>query len=264
MPDIDKAKIRAAFERAAPSYDANAQFQHRICERLAAKLPSLGLAISDQSCILDAGCGTGYGAELLLRSWPQAKLTACDLSPAMVRMARERGLDATCADLEQMIFAPASVDFCWSSLALQWCRPVLVFPEMARILAPGGKLAFSTLGPGTLHELEFAFSGVDNYRHVLSFSSASEIEAALAGAGFSGIRIESEIWTTHHADFKALFSSIRGIGAGQVGSDRRRTLMGKTAWRTAQARYETLRGQEGLPTSYTVYFGFAEKTAGGI
>ena len=262
MPDIDKTKVRTAFDRAAATYDVNAQFQHRICERLAAWLSIWEIAVPDRPRILDAGCGTGYGAELLRSSWPGAHITACDLSPAMLQKAIARGIDAICADLERLSFATSSIDFCWSSLTLQWCRPAIVFPELFRVIVPGGTLAFSTLGPGTLHELEFAFSGVDNYRHVLPFYGVDEIESALAAAGFSDIRIESETWTTHHPDLKTLFSSIRGVGANQAGSDSRRTLMGKTAWRNAVARYETLRGEDGqLPTSYTVYFARATKTA---
>ncbi|MEA5097353.1 MAG: hypothetical protein VB032_02320, partial [Burkholderiaceae bacterium] len=78
-------------------------------------------------------------------------------------------------------------------------------------------------------------------------------------AGFHNIRITPETWITRHTDFSALLSTIRGIGASHTGSDRRRTLMGKTAWLTAKSRYEALRGADGmLPATYEVLFVQAE------
>ena len=259
MPDIDKNKVSAAFDRAAGAYDAMAQFQHQVCERLAATLPTMQTATKPMR-ILDGGCGTGYGASLLRRQWPDALVVGCDLAPEMARKTMARGIASVCGDLERLPFADASFDLAWSSLALQWCQPALAYAELQRVLAPGGLLLFSTLGPNTLHELERAFSGIDAHRRVLPFAAATEVEAALAAAGFERIHIESENWITRHRDFKTLLSTIRGIGANQIGGNRRRSMMGKTAWQAAQARYEALRDNDGLlPATYEVVFGFAAK-----
>lgn len=253
--DIDKNQVSAAFDRAAGSYDAKALFQHQVCAHLADFLP-LEFA---PSRILDAGCGTGYGAQLLRLRWPQAAITGCDLAPEMVRLTNERGIAAICGDLERLPFTDESFDLVWSSLALQWCDPSLAYAQFRRVLAPGGKLAFTTLTKGTLHELDSAFSGIDPYRRVLPFRTAEEINTALTEAGFHNIRITPETWITRHTDFSALLSTIRGIGASHTGSDRRRTLMGKTAWLTAKSRYEALRGADGmLPATYEVLFVQAE------
>lgn len=255
MPDIDKSKVSAAFDRAAGAYDAMAQFQHQVCERLATTLPA-----TKPTRILDGGCGTGYGASLLRRHWPDALVVGCDLAPEMARKTQARGIASVCGDLERLPFADASFDLAWSSLALQWCQPALAYAELQRVLAPGGLLLFSTLGPNTLHELESAFTGIDAHRRVLPFAAATEVEAALAAAGFEQIQIESENWITRHRDFKTLLATIRGIGANQIGGNRRRSMMGKTAWQAAQARYETLRDGDGLlPATYEVAFGMAAK-----
>lgn len=257
MPEIDKSKVSAAFDRAAESYDAMAQFQHQVCDRLAATLPT-----ATPLRILDGGCGTGYGASLLRRQWPEALITGCDLAPEMARKTLARGIASVCGDLERLPFADASFDLAWSSLALQWCQPILAYAELLRVLAPNGLLVFSTLGPGTLHELQNAFAGIDSHSRVLPFTSPQQTEAALAAAGFEKIRIESENWITRHSDFKTLLATIRGIGANQIGGNRRRSMMGKTAWHAAQARYEALRDGDGqLPATYEVMFGIAEKRA---
>lgn len=259
MPDIDKSKVSAAFDRAAGAYDAMAQFQHQVCERLAATLPGMRTDMKPLR-ILDGGCGTGYGASLLRRHWPDALVVGCDLAPEMARKTMARGIASVCGDLERLPFTDASFDLAWSSLALQWCQPALAYAELQRVLAPGGLLLFSTLGPSTLHELESAFSGIDAHRRVLPFAAATEVEAALAAAGFEQIQIGSENWITRHRDFKTLLATIRGIGANQIGGNRRRSMMGKTAWQAAQARYEALRDDDGLlPASYEVVFGFAAK-----
>ena len=266
MPDINKSKVSAALDRAAGTYDAIAQFQHRVCERLATMLPDTPLKqsfdLAQTIQILDGGCGTGYGTSLLRRHWPEANITGCDLSPEMVRKTSERniGINAVCGDLEHLPFASASIHLAWSSLALQWCQPALAYAELQRILTPGGQLVFSTLGPDTLHELNTAFTGIDTHSRVLPFSTASQLETALCKAGFGQITITTENWVTQHSSFNTLLASIRGIGANQTGGNRRRSMMGKTAWQTAKSRYETLRDTDGLlPATYQLILVKAKK-----
>ena len=260
MSDIDKSKVSAAFDRAASTYDIKADFQHQVCDRLKELLLPQLAAAKVPTKILDGGCGTGYGAELLRQFWPSAQVTGCDLAPEMVKMARQRGISAVCGDLEHMPFSDNEFDLVWSSLALQWCRPEQAFSELQRVLEPGGTLAFTTLGTGTLHELETAFSGIDRHHRTLSFTSADAVEKLLLNAGFEHIQIMQETWVTHHPDFNNMLASIRGIGAGQSGSDRRRSLMGKVAWKTAQTRYEAMSNTDGmLPVTYEVMFIFAQK-----
>ncbi len=255
MPNIDKKKVSAAFNRAADAYDTMAQFQHRVCEQLAATLPDTAPAR-----ILDGGCGTGYGASLLRLRWPEALVVGCDLAPEMARKTMTRGIATVCGDMERLPFADASFELAWSSLALQWCSPALAFPELQRVIAPGGLLVFSTLGQGTLHELDTSFAGIDGHRRVLPFATTRELEAELATAGFEPIELECKNWITGHNSFKALLASIRGIGANQIGGNRRRGMMGKTAWQAAQDRYEALRDDDGvLPATYEVVFGSARK-----
>lgn len=255
MIEIDKSQVSAAFDRAAQVYDAMAQFQHQVCERLAATLPELA-----PQRILDGGCGTGYGASLLRQRWPDALVVGCDLAPAMARQAQARGIAPVCGDLERLPFAEGSFDLVWSSLALQWCQPTLVYAELLRVLAPGGRLVFATLGPGTLHELESAFTSIDTHRRVLPFAPQAQVEAALADAGFERFQLTCEPWVTRHTDFKTLLATIRGIGANQIGGNRRQGMMGKSAWQAAQSRYEALRDTNGLlPATYSVVLGYAQK-----
>lgn len=260
MPAIDKPRVSAAFDRAALDYDGIARFQHTVCDSLMGLLPVFAPDMPPPGMVLDGGCGTGYGAALLSRRWPASRITGCDLSLEMLRLARGKSIDTVCADLEQLPFRDGTFDFAWSSLALQWCTTPDVYAEMYRILAGAGTLLFSTLGPGTLAELDYAFAAIDDHPHVRPFATPEATGHALEKAGFTDVRIECETRTIHFPDFKSFITSVRGIGANQVGSDRRRAMMGKNAWKQAEERYETLRGANGmLPATYELVFGYGRK-----
>ena len=255
-----KARVRVAFDRAATSYDAAAIVQRVVCERLLGKGAfSSAAAAPQQPSILDAGCGTGYGARLLRVRWPQARITAADFAPAMLTLARKHSDDCCAADIEHLPFAAQSFDLWWSSLAIQWCAADAVFAEAARVLRPGGRLAVSTLGPQTFAELEDAFAGVDPYRHTLPFSEPQAISDALAGAGLANVELRRETHQVHYPDLKTLLRAVKAIGAHNVGGGARSGMMGRAAWQRVEAAYEAHRQAEGLPASYDVVFAYAEK-----
>lgn len=257
-PAVDKKRVGMAFGRAARNYDHIARFQQTVCDSLINRLPAFHPDMPAPHTVLDGGCGTGYGAGLLSQHWPHCRITGCDLSLEMLHLAGTKGIHAVCADLEQLPFANNRFDLIWSSLALQWCQPAKVYPELYRILSENGILLFSTLGPGTLAELDYAFSGLDNHRHVRAFTSPQQTETALHQAGFRHIQIACETRTIGFPDFHSFLVSVRGIGANQIGEGKRNALMGKNAWKKAEERYISLKREDGtLPATYELVFGFA-------
>ena len=251
-----KQRVRESFDRAAASYDAAAVLQRQVCELL---LAGLELPIDSGPAILDAGCGTGYGARLLRSRWPTAHLTVADFAPAMLDLARDAADACFAADIEMLPFSNQRFDAWWSSLTIQWCATDTVFAEAARVLRPQGRLAVSTLGPGTFHELRAAFSKVDRYRHTLPFSEPTAIGEALRGAGFSAIALRREALTLHYPDLKTLLRAVKAIGANAVGEGARSGMMGRNAWQALEAAYEAQRTPEGLPATYDVILGYAER-----
>ena len=252
---VNKQRVRASFDRAATTYDSAAEVQRQICQRL---LEQLSIPATPQR-ILDAGCGTGYGARLLRSRWPQASITGVDFAPAMLRLAA-REMDACfAADIEHLPFAADTFDLWWSSLSMQWCDPEKVFAEAAKVLVPGGHLALSTLGPETFHELRESFAGIDQHRHTRSFSEAGTIWALLAQAGMQNISLQRERHTVYYPDLKTLLRAVKAIGAQQVGEGGRSGMMGRDAWQKVQSAYERYRAPAGLPASYDVIFVYASK-----
>ena len=81
-----KRAVRAAFDKAADSYDAVASVQRAACDRLLALATrSVHQPGHQPARILDAGCGTGYALAGLRQRFPAAELIALDFAPAMLR-----------------------------------------------------------------------------------------------------------------------------------------------------------------------------------
>jgi len=101
--------------------------------------------------VLDAGCGPGLYAEILLDKG--ATVTAIDISPKMIQFTKQRvGNRATIrqANLEEPLdfLADQSVDLVFSSLVLDYVNDwKSLFIEFARILVDDGYFLFSTEHP---------------------------------------------------------------------------------------------------------------------
>ena len=249
-----KARVRQSFERAAPTYDSAASIQRQICDELANRLPALPAVTR----LLDAGCGTGYAQALLQSRFPNAHAVALDLSTGMLQHVA-----APCCrlagDLEHLPLAAASIDLYWSSLAVQWCDLAKTLAEARRVLKPGGLLALASLGPATFHELRTAFANVDDDRHTLNFHTPEEIAQIATAAGLVAVDVQKSTKTTHYPDFKTLLKAVKAIGANQLGSGRRTSLMSRTDFQRAEKAIEALRTPAGLPLTYDVTYLIARK-----
>ena len=166
-----------------------------------------------------------------------------------------------CGDAEKLPFADASVDCIFSSLAIQWCEdnPAL-FSEIYRVLKPGGKMFFSTLGPATLAELKLAWSAVDEYVHVNRFASYDDLQEAAISAGFDALQLTEEIITLEYSQLKNLTRELKGIGAHNMNEGRPAGLTGRKRIKKLLTAYENQRNENGLlPATYQVWYGVLEK-----
>ncbi|MDR0529293.1 MAG: malonyl-ACP O-methyltransferase BioC [Zoogloeaceae bacterium] len=252
--ELFKARVRRNFDRAAATYDAAAKVQRWVCARLVSGLPaSLMPAV-----ILDAGCGTGFGMEILARRFPAARRIALDISHTM--LSRVEHLEfGIVGDAERLPLKSGIAGLYWSNLTAQWCDPDLLAKEALRVLWPGGSIALSSLSPGTFHELEESFAEVDSHRHILALPSSDVLQQALALAGFCDIRLRVEPCVAHYRDLKSLLRAIKSIGANLISGERRQGLMGRGAWQKLEKSYESRRTPRGLPLTYQVILCYARK-----
>ena len=132
--------------------------------------------------VLDAGCGTGYGAAILAVRGAD-RVLGVDVAAAVVDAARSRGtarLEFDQADIARLPHADASFDLITCFEVIEHVRePSAVLGELARVLAPGGVLAISS-------------PNADRYpprnpHHVREFTT-SEFRALLAEA-FPAVRL---------------------------------------------------------------------------
>lgn len=245
-----KQRVRQAFDRAAPTYDAAADVQREVCDRLTTHWRQTGID-HEPGVILDAGCGTGYGACWLSECWPRAQLVLADFAPSMLAAARSRhpGAALVCADIEALPLAACAFDWYWSSLAWQWNDPRQCLAEASRLLRPNGLLAVATLGDANFPELREAFAAVDEYAHVLTIPAPEQLLAACQTSAWQ-IRVwERKPVCRFYPDLRTLLRSVKEVGAHEV-EQRRPVPLSRSAWNAVIARYERLRESAGLPLTY--------------
>lgn len=138
--------------------------------------------------VLDAGCGTGRDAAVLLERWPDVDLVCLDASSTMIAAARERlgeRAEFVVADLtERLPIAP--VDAVMSVAAFHWVSDhLLLFTRLAEAVRAGGRLTSDCGGEGQLAILDQALQTVTGSPMALThFAGAADTESALEAAGW--------------------------------------------------------------------------------
>lgn len=258
---VDKHKVRRAFSKAASSYDQVAVLQREIGERM---LERLDYIRCEPQVILDAGAGTGYCSDCLLKRYKKARVISLDFALPMLHQAGRQGRwlrrpSCVCGDIEQLPLADQSVDMVFSNVAIQWCNQLEnVFSEFLRVLKPEGLLMFSTFGVDTLKELRQAWSEIDGYSHTSDFKDMHDIGDAMVHARFADPVIDAERMTLTYQQVSDLFKDLKMLGAQNASANRQRGMMGKGRWSAMQQAYEKHRDADGrLPASYEVVYGHA-------
>ena len=254
---IDKRLVRQRFERAAPGYEAANALAREVGVRMVERLELVKL---QPARILDAGSGTGQLARELAARYPKSAVVELDLSLAMLRAGVHAGgwgrrlLEAVrpdrhqrvCGDIEHLPLAAASVELVCSNLVLPWVNsPDAALRECHRVLARGGLLMFTTLGPDTLTELRAAL-GPAAVQAIHPFADMHDIGDLLVRSGFADPVMDAEHLTLTYPDLPALLRELHASGG-------RTALAGRPAG---------LRGRGWLTRLETRYSDFAPRAAG--
>jgi malonyl-CoA O-methyltransferase len=260
-----KQGIRRNFARRARSYDRHADMQRLMAQQLLAKL---GGALAGARRILEIGCGTGYLTYLLRRANGAAHLISLDLDAALVAAARRRlgteaGVAFVVADGENPI--RGEFDLIVANATFQWfTQPEKTLAAYYRSLAPGGILAFSTLGPGTFQELAGALAQAVRSLDLpmplpipaQRFGGQETWADLLARAGFQRVRLTREMVT---ATFPSVMEFLRALQATGATNPRPRPFSPRVLT-ALMAAYQADYGWDGvIPVSYEMIWAVAEK-----
>ena len=141
----------AAHRGAATSFQPEAYFRHDDADRprwrhLLELLASSG-ALPERA--LDVGCGTGAFLEFLAEARPGCELAGIELDPARAERARSRlpGARILTADAQEglgSLSGPFDLITLWDVFE-HLPAPAEVLRELARLLAPGGRLYIQTI-----------------------------------------------------------------------------------------------------------------------
>ena len=131
--------MKLQFDRLAPVWD-----RMRSPEAFAPLEAALGAVEPPPRRVLDLGTGTGAGAFMAARRFPEAEVVGADLSSAMLAQARSNTPPELAgrvrfeeADAQRLPYPDASFDLVTLSNMIPF------FDELARVLAPGATLLFA-------------------------------------------------------------------------------------------------------------------------
>lgn len=146
MPQPDPKQTRSieqGFSRGAQEYAANSAPQAHIAADLISHIPAELVPRK----ILEIGCGTGTLTTLISKRFPQAAITACDISNAMLaHMPPIPNVRTLCLNAEDQTALPPSdhYDLIISNMTVQWLTDIRAAYTMWQSrLTPGSVLLTS-------------------------------------------------------------------------------------------------------------------------
>ncbi|MSR88998.1 MAG: malonyl-[acyl-carrier protein] O-methyltransferase BioC [Candidatus Margulisbacteria bacterium] len=195
--------LTKAFSKAAKTYDTHAHIQTQAADILFTKpLPQ------NATHILEIGCGTGYLTQKLLTHYPNAHITAIDLSEEMLQEAQKKisAPNITFQKSDILTFeSDQTYDLIISSSTLHWVTPTHVLvKKLHSLLTSQGTLLFSCFGPNTFHELANATQHPIPAQKFPKFITWS----ATLASRFTHTRLTRE---THTKTYPTLYTLLKNI-----------------------------------------------------
>ena len=133
---MKKEDIIAFFDRLAPQWDGDMIKSDKIIETILENAK-----ITAGSEILDVACGTGVMIPYYLNRGV-AKVTAIDISPEMVKIAREKfpreDVEILCADVETAVFSQKFSNVMVYNAFPHFPDPARIIEILCKLAKPGG------------------------------------------------------------------------------------------------------------------------------
>ncbi len=231
-----KELIKKNFSKSARSYDKYAQIQKVLAKKLQRYLPEGAV-----SNVLDIGCGTGNLTKILKEKYRNSHITAIDISPQMVEIAKKKindNVEFIVGDAEEYE-DKKEYDVIASNATMQWFYNLeKTLSKYKKMLSKDGAVIFSIFGPLTYHELAWVMEDVTNKKLVINskkFLGRTEIEKILK-KHFTKYEIKEEIIKEENRSLRSLLSKIKFSGT-QGNSMSGKGLLTKEKLKKAQELY---------------------------
>ncbi|MFZ5646167.1 MAG: malonyl-ACP O-methyltransferase BioC [Bacillota bacterium] len=234
---IDKKLLKKRFSQNAATYDRYAGVQKRMAHRLMAEIDLEKREKTEGMRILEVGCGTGYLTGMLCRCFPGARITAVDIAPGMIEVAKKRTaghpVNFCCGDIEELT-PEGEYELVVSNATFQWLNhPGRTIKRLFSLLGDGGMLAFSTFGSLTFNELHTSFEraaanlgGGSSAPPGLSFFSLEDMIGVcrrfMAGSSETPFAVTGKecLEIDTFPSVRDFLASVKKIGAGNASPDR--------------------------------------------
>ncbi len=244
---LNKQKTASLFSKAAADYVTHACVQKTAAAMLIKTLDT------DYQKVLDLGAGPFVNSfELKKRS---DYVISMDLSKAMLT---QKVTPSICADMDSLPFKDNAFDLIFSNFAMQWSQNIeIVLTEVERVLKPGGRVHFSLVCDGSLHEIDRAFSVLETGSHINSFTSFKELDRIISTSNLKPISSTQCIHKQYFDSPACAIKSIKQIGANNHEQGAQKGLFGKSQFKRVLNAYPMEKGQ--FPVSYAVAYIVLEK-----
>ena len=160
-PRINKTLLANRFGSRVDTYDEATPVQSEMAEALVRQVRS-HFSSHEELRILELGCGTGRMTCQLAAAFPEAEITALDISVEMIQFAQTRCASVNYVVMDAEAFlrdAGDMYDLIISNAVIQWFEDVdTALTKAYNMLAPKGLIMVSTFGDQTFNELSQAFS----------------------------------------------------------------------------------------------------------
>lgn len=255
--------VQKQFNRAARQYDNHSVVQNTMARELLLFVPKEAYMDSSMySSILDVGCGTGILTKAIYDTFPNARITAIDMSEKMLYLAQKKlphpNISFTLQDVESAKDTSTDdYDLIFSNAVFQWFKePQHTLSSLTNRLNKNGHLLAATFGPETFCELTSLFIEVEkdlniaSQTHHLPMKTAQEWSHILANASLHDIEIRENKEKVYYPNCRQFLHAVKGVGANYSQSCHPLTVQ-KKVLQEVMHRYDERYGFNG--SSYATY-----------
>ncbi len=254
--------IRACFNKAANTYDNNSGLQTIIGNKLIKMLiPHTKSSLQ----LIDLGCAAGKLTMELARHISHHFFMAIDIAENLLALAKSRltplSIKVLQADFANIPLKDHCIDLVFSNMALHWnIDNTAIIKEPARILTPGGILAFSVPIKGTFIELINCQQHINNTSYDDRFTATSELIQQLKSSDFNIIDLKINNYIIYFKNILHLIKSLKNSGTNYV-KNLNSTLKTKSYLNQLEQYYFAKFGHTNhlLPLTYSILSVIAQK-----